>query len=85
MSTFHVGLILCCPASYIPSTYNDKKNPFSRFTAACPAHPGSLAMTPMTFAAVICGADDPCSVNTVYDPESSFTMSPWSTALPLYI
>ena len=33
-------------------------------SAACPAHPGSLAMTSITFAAVICDADDPCSVNT---------------------
>ena len=24
--------------------------------------------------AVICDADDPCSVNTAYDPGSSFTM-----------
>ena len=31
---------------------------------ACPAHPGSLDMISMTFAAVICDADDPCSVNT---------------------
>ena len=33
----------------------------------------------MTFSAVICDADDPCSVNAAYDPESSFTMSPRST------
>ena len=33
-------------------------------SAACPAHPGSLDMISMTFAAVICDADDPCSVNT---------------------
>ena len=26
----------------------------------------------MTYAAVICDADDPCSVDTAYDPESSF-------------
>ena len=32
--------------------------------AACPAHCGSLDMISMTFAAVICDADDPCSVNT---------------------
>ena len=32
--------------------------------AACPAHPGSLDMISMTFAAVICDADDPCSVFT---------------------
>ena len=29
-----------------------------------PAHPGSLEMISMTFADVICDADDPCSVNT---------------------
>ena len=33
----------------------------------------------ITFAAVIRDADDPCSVNTAHDPESSFTMSPRST------
>ena len=37
-----------------------------------------------SFAAVICDADDPCSVNTAYDPESSFTMSSRSTTQPLY-
>ena len=42
-------------------------------SAACPAHPGSLEMISMIFAAVICDADDPCSVNTA---GSSFTMSP---------
>ena len=29
-------------------------------SAACPAHPGNLDMISMTFAAVICDADDPC-------------------------
>ena len=33
-------------------------------SAACPAHPGSLDMISMTFAAVIGDADVPCSVNT---------------------
>ena len=33
-------------------------------SAACPAQPCNLAMIPMTFAAVICDADHPCSVNT---------------------
>ena len=33
-------------------------------SAACPTHPGSQDMISMTFAAVICDADDPCSVNT---------------------
>ena len=40
-------------------------------SAACPAQPGSLEMISMTFAAVICDAEDPCSVNTAWDPESS--------------
>ena len=48
-------------------------------SAACPEHPGSLVILSMTFAAVICDADDPCSVNTACAPESSFTISP-----PLY-
>ena len=38
----------------------------------------------MTCAAVIRDADDPCSVNTAYAPESSFTMSPRNTTRPLY-
>ena len=33
-------------------------------SAACPAQAGSLEMISMTFAAVICDADDPCYVNT---------------------
>ena len=33
-------------------------------SAACPSKPGSLHMISMTFAAVLCDADDPCSVNT---------------------
>ena len=41
-------------------------------SAACPAQSGSLAITSITSAAVICEADDPCSVNTAYAPESSF-------------
>ena len=45
---------------------------------------GSRAMTSITFAAVICDADEPCSVNTAYAPESSFTMSPRCTTRPLY-
>ena len=42
-------------------------------SAACPEHPGSLDIMSMTFIAVICDADDPCSVNNAYDPESSFS------------
>ena len=33
-------------------------------SAACPADPGSLAMISITLAAVICDADESCSVNT---------------------
>ena len=40
-------------------------------------------MISMTFAAVTWDADDPCSVNTAQDPESS-TISPRSTSRPLY-
>ena len=53
-------------------------------SAACPAHPGNLDIMSMTFAAVIGDADDPCSVNTAYEPESAITMSPRSTTWPLY-
>ena len=35
----------------------------------------------ITFVAVICEADDPCSGNTAYDPEPSFAMSPRSTSI----
>ena len=49
--------------------------------AACPSQPGNLKMI---LAAVICDADDPCSVNTAYDPESSFTVLSRSTTRPLY-
>ena len=33
-------------------------------SAACPAQPGGLDMPSITFAAVICDADEPCSVKT---------------------
>ena len=38
-------------------------------SAACPAHPGSLELMSMTFSAVICHADDLCSVKTAKIPE----------------
>ena len=41
-------------------------------------------MTSITSAAVICHADEPCSVNAAYEPESYFSMSPRSTTQPLY-
>ena len=41
-------------------------------------------MTSVTFAAVICDADEPCSVKTACAPESSFTMSPRSATRPGY-
>ena len=53
-------------------------------SASGPAHPGRLKIMSMTFAAVICDAADPCSVNNAYDPEWSFTVSPRSTTLPWY-
>ena len=45
----------------------------------------SLDIISVTFAAAICDADDPCSVNTAYDPESSFTTSPRSTTRPFQL
>ena len=53
-------------------------------SAACPAHPGSLDVTSITFAAVICDADEDCSVFSAYDPESSFTMALRSTTRPSF-
>ena len=47
-------------------------NAWRPFSAASPEHPGSFSMTSIIFAAAICDADDPCSVNTAYDPESFF-------------
>ena len=49
---------------------------------ACRAHPGRLEITSRT---VMCHADDPCSVNTACEPESSFPTSPRSTTRPLYV
>ena len=53
-------------------------------SAACPSQSGCLAKTSTTFAAVIWDADEPCSVKTAQDPESSFTTSPRRTTRPLY-
>ena len=52
---------------------------------ACPVHPGSLEITSRTLAAVMCDAEDPCSVNTACEPESSFTTSPRNTTRPFYL
>ena len=52
---------------------------------ACPAHPGRLAITSRTFAVIICDADEPCSVNTTMEPESSSTTSPRSTTRPFHV
>ena len=41
-------------------------------SAACPSESGSPAMTSITFAAVTCEADEPCSVNPAKALESSF-------------
>ena len=53
-------------------------------SAACPVQSGRPAKTSITFAAVIDKANNPCSVNTAYAPESSFTMSPRSATRLLY-
>ena len=53
-------------------------------SAACPSKPDNLEMISMILAAVICDAEDPCSVNTAKDPELSFTISPRRTTRPLY-
>ena len=49
-------------------------------SAACPLQSGRRAITSITIAAVSCDADEPCSVNTAWDHESSFTIS----TRPLY-
>ena len=51
-------------------------------TIACLADPGSLEITSRTLATVMCDAEDPCSVNTAYEPdvrtsfEQTFNTSP---------
>ena len=57
----------------------------SRERHACPAHPGMLEITSRTLTAVMYDAEDPCSVNAAYEPESSFTTTPRSTTRPLYV
>ena len=54
----------------------------SAICALVDAQPGSLEIMSMIYAAVIWDADDLSSVNTAYEPGSSFTMSPRSTTLP---
>ena len=44
----------------------------------------SCAAGSVILAAVICDADEPCSMKTAQKPESSFTMSPRSTTRPLH-
>ena len=48
----------------------------AQLSAACPSQLGNLAITSVIFAAVIWDADEPCSAETAWAPESSFTMSP---------
>ena len=50
-----------------------------------PSLPGCMLIRRQLAIAVICDADEPCSVNTAYAPVSSFTMSPRSTTPPLYL
>ena len=51
---------------------------------ASPAQSGSREITSSTLAAVMCDAEEPCSVNTAWNPESSFTASPRNTTRPMY-
>ena len=53
-------------------------------SAACPSQSVNLAITSITFAAATWDADERCSVKTAWAPESSFTMSPRNTTLPLH-
>ena len=46
--------------------------------------PRNLSTTSISFTEVHCEADDPCSVNTAYTPESSWTISSLSKTRPLY-
>ena len=56
---YDFGIFNDCGASFILTRVSA-----DTASAACPAQPDSLEMISMTFAAVICDADDPCSVNT---------------------
>ena len=47
--------------------------------------PLGLTCWTINFAVIIYEADDPCSVNTAYAPESSFSVSPRSTPRPWYL
>ena len=52
---------------------------------ACPEQPCNLELTSKPLAAVICDAEAPCSVNTAWFLESSFTISPLNTSRPLLL
>ena len=54
-------------------------------SAACFAYPDNLDTMSMTFVAVLCDADDPCSVNSAYDPKSSFPISPRNESRPFVL
>ena len=45
---------------------------------------GASSIFTWDFAVVMYDAEDLCSVNTAYEPESSFTTSPRTTTRPLY-
>ena len=45
-------------------------------SAACLPQSGNRAVASIAFAAVICEADEPCSVKTAWAPESSLTNRP---------
>ena len=54
-------------------------------SAACPSQPGSLDTTSKTFAAVICDAEDPCSVNTAQDIQNHLSQCRLGVQLDLCI
>ena len=72
-----LGSLATC--SILTSVWADTASP------TCPAHSGGLAIASSTIAAVICDADDPCSENIAWDPESSFATSPRSTMRTVYL
>ena len=49
-----------------------------------PAQSSKQEMTSNSLAAVMCDTEDPCQVNTAYEPESSFTTSPRKPTRPFH-
>ena len=53
-------------------------------SAACPAQSSNLAITPTSFAAVICDAEEPCSVKTAQSHGNRFSQSYFGARLGLH-